>query len=104
MQEAAFAPAVPELADDDAGVAWPDVLPPDEPQPATVAAAAARHATVRPRRPLTLSVIISMPFVSTSPALRNALVADGPRLIELVTSVEDIAPGKSLSKLGAPRR
>ena len=44
------------------------------PQPAAVAAvaaAAARHATVRPRRPLTLSVIIPIPFVLTSPALRN---------------------------------
>lgn len=34
------------------------------------------------------------------PALAAALAADGPRLIELVTSVEDIAPGKRLSALG----
>jgi acetolactate synthase-1/2/3 large subunit len=34
-----------------------------------------------------------------APALAAALAADGPRLIELVTSVEDIAPGKRLSLL-----
>ena len=34
-----------------------------------------------------------------APALAAALAADGPRLIELVTSVEDIAPGKRLSAL-----
>jgi acetolactate synthase-1/2/3 large subunit len=34
-----------------------------------------------------------------APALAAALAADGPRLIELVTSVEDIAPGRSLSQL-----
>ena len=38
------------------------------------------------------------------PALRSALAATGPRLIELVTSLEDIAPGKLLSKLGAAPR
>jgi acetolactate synthase I/II/III large subunit len=38
------------------------------------------------------------------PALTRALAADGPRLIELVTSVEDIAPGRSLSALAAARR
>ena len=38
------------------------------------------------------------------PALAAALAAEGPRLIELVTSVEDIAPGRSLSKLSAARR
>ncbi len=37
------------------------------------------------------------------PALAAALAAGGPRLIELVTSVEDIAPGRSLSKLAARR-
>jgi acetolactate synthase-1/2/3 large subunit len=37
-------------------------------------------------------------------ALEAALAADGPRLIELATSVEDIAPGRSLSKLAAARR
>ena len=38
------------------------------------------------------------------PALRDALAADGPRLIELVTSIEDIAPGRSLAGLRrAPR-
>ena len=35
------------------------------------------------------------------PALTAALAAPGPRLIELVTSVEDIAPGKRLSALAA---
>ena len=35
------------------------------------------------------------------PALAAALAADGPRLIELVTSLEDIAPGRRLSTLGA---
>jgi acetolactate synthase-1/2/3 large subunit len=34
------------------------------------------------------------------PALEAALAAPGPRLIELVTSLEDIAPGKRLSALG----
>jgi len=38
------------------------------------------------------------------PALAAALAAPGPRLIEVVTSVEDIAPGKRLSELGAARR
>ncbi len=37
-----------------------------------------------------------------APALAAALAADGPRLIELVTSVEDIAPGKRLSVLSRP--
>jgi len=36
-----------------------------------------------------------------APALAAALAADGPRLIELVTSLEDIAPGRRLSALGA---
>jgi len=36
-----------------------------------------------------------------APALAAALAADGPRLIELVTSLEDIAPGRRLSSLGA---
>jgi acetolactate synthase I/II/III large subunit len=35
------------------------------------------------------------------PVLATALAAPGPRLIELVTSVEDIAPGKRLSALAA---
>jgi acetolactate synthase I/II/III large subunit len=35
------------------------------------------------------------------PALAAALAATGPRLIELVTSIEDIAPGKRLSALAA---
>jgi acetolactate synthase-1/2/3 large subunit len=35
-----------------------------------------------------------------APALAAALAADGPRLIELVTSLEDIAPGRHLSTLG----
>jgi acetolactate synthase-1/2/3 large subunit len=34
------------------------------------------------------------------PALATALTADGPRLIEVVTSLEDIAPGRRLSTLG----
>jgi acetolactate synthase-1/2/3 large subunit len=33
-------------------------------------------------------------------ALERALGAGGPRLIELVTSLEDIAPGRRLSTLG----
>ena len=33
------------------------------------------------------------------PALATALAADGPRLIEVVTSLEDIAPGRRLSTL-----
>ena len=37
------------------------------------------------------------------PTLARALAADGPRLIELVTSVEDIAPGRSLAALAAAR-
>jgi len=37
-------------------------------------------------------------------ALAAALGAEAPRLLELVTSVEDIAPGRSLSKLGGARR
>ncbi|MBS0394949.1 MAG: thiamine pyrophosphate-binding protein [Proteobacteria bacterium] len=36
-------------------------------------------------------------------ALASALAAAGPRLIELVTSVEDIAPGRRLSALAARR-
>lgn len=35
------------------------------------------------------------------PALSRALAADGARLIEIVTSLEDIAPGRRLSTLGA---
>jgi acetolactate synthase-1/2/3 large subunit len=35
-----------------------------------------------------------------APALATALAASGPRLIELVTSLEDIAPGRRLSALG----
>jgi acetolactate synthase-1/2/3 large subunit len=34
------------------------------------------------------------------PALATALSADGPRLIEVITSLEDIAPGRRLSALG----
>jgi acetolactate synthase-1/2/3 large subunit len=35
------------------------------------------------------------------PALARALASDGARLIEIVTSLEDIAPGRRLSMLGA---
>jgi acetolactate synthase-1/2/3 large subunit len=37
------------------------------------------------------------------PALERALAAGAPRLIEIVTSLEDIAPGRRLSALGAAR-
>jgi len=53
----------PELAAE-AGVPGCDaVLLPDDPHPAAVAAAAASPAAARPRRALTESVIIPIPFV-----------------------------------------
>jgi acetolactate synthase-1/2/3 large subunit len=53
---------------------------------------------------LALSCGIAAERVTTTagfgPALATALAADAPRLIEVITSLEDIAPGRRLSTLG----
>ena len=63
--------AGPELPAGDGAADCDAVVPPDDPQPAAVTAAAASHATARPRRALTESVIIPIPFVLAGPALRK---------------------------------
>ena len=58
----------PEVAAEDGADDCDAVVPPDDPHPAAVTATAASPATTRPRRALTESVIIPIPFVLTSPS------------------------------------
>jgi hypothetical protein len=58
-----LAAGLPPLADDEAGGCGAGWLPPVDPQAAAIAAAAVRDAAATPRRAVTESVIITMPFV-----------------------------------------
>ena len=63
MLAGALVLAEPELAAEDGVPDCDAVLLPDDPHPAAAAAAAASPAAARPRRALTESVIIPIPFV-----------------------------------------